>query len=196
MNIHVIVEGLLHDEGVGLPGKPGLAYTDSVGKVTVGCGRNLEDVGVTFAELSQILSPAGKHNFVDKAAVETEAQMRIDKRVCRFPSPSAFHRILGKPRLTDDDIELLLMKDIKRSVKDAENFYGDDWGVLPGEAQDVIVQVLFNLGLQGYMQFRKHIAAVRARAWHTAADELLDSRAARQTGQRYKRYADTLRGLA
>ena len=45
MNIELLKEELLRDEGLEL--KP---YTDTVGKTTIGVGRNLSDVGITRAE--------------------------------------------------------------------------------------------------------------------------------------------------
>lgn len=41
---------LIRDEGVRL--KP---YRDSVGKLTIGCGRNLDDVGISMTELDILL---------------------------------------------------------------------------------------------------------------------------------------------
>lgn len=45
-----LVEQLIRDEGISLH-----PYTDTVGKVTIGIGRNLTDVGITQAEATYLL---------------------------------------------------------------------------------------------------------------------------------------------
>lgn len=46
----LIVDDLIRDEGIRL--KP---YMDSVGKITIGCGRNLSDKGISHAEAMALL---------------------------------------------------------------------------------------------------------------------------------------------
>jgi lysozyme len=45
-----LVDLLIRDEGVRL--KP---YVDTIGKITIGCGRNLTDVGISYAEAMLLL---------------------------------------------------------------------------------------------------------------------------------------------
>ena len=89
----------------------------------------------------------------------------------------------------------MLEADVREAVRAAEVVFGNDWHDMPAPAKEVAVQVIFNVGLHGFSQFKKTIAAFRHHDWQKAA-ELLDSRAARQTGKRYVRYADTLRALS
>lgn len=51
MDITALTEELTRDEGLRL--KP---YKDSVGKLTIGVGRNLDDVGITAEEAKSLLS--------------------------------------------------------------------------------------------------------------------------------------------
>jgi lysozyme len=60
-----IIEQLRRDEGVRL--KP---YTDSVGKTTIGIGRNLTDVGISQDEASFLLK-----NDIDKATEQLAANL-------------------------------------------------------------------------------------------------------------------------
>jgi lysozyme len=57
MDLDALYSDLRRDEGVRL--RP---YVDSVGKVTIGCGRNLSDVGISDAEVTFLL-----HNDVSAA---------------------------------------------------------------------------------------------------------------------------------
>ena len=50
MNLGALTSQLLSDEGLRL--KP---YRDTVGKLTIGCGRNLDDVGITQDEAMLLL---------------------------------------------------------------------------------------------------------------------------------------------
>ena len=196
MNLNTIMINLIRDEGLGRPGQPGVAYKDSVGKLTVGAGRNLEDVGLTFRELADIVSPdRTAQDLCEKIALTLPSTLWTRKQRIFFKTHAGFHRVVGKENLTEADMKLLLEHDIQRAVNSAETLLGDDWGALPTEAQEVIVQVIFNLGLGGFSKFRKCILAMRNHDWRRAAEELLDSKAARQTGTRYHRYANTLRAL-
>ncbi len=51
MNLNLLIAELKRDEGVRL--KP---YTDTVGKLTIGCGRNLTDVGISEKESDYLLA--------------------------------------------------------------------------------------------------------------------------------------------
>ena len=96
--------------------------------------------------------------------------------------------------ISDDEADLLLSNDIDRVVSDAARLFGEDWqeSFTPVQ-QEVIVNLIFNLGIGTFQKFRKAIAAFKSGDMNTAADEILDSRAARQTGERYHRLAQALR---
>lgn len=67
------------------------------------------------------------------------------------------------------------------------------WSQLDGVRQRVLVNMAFNVGINGLMKFRKTLAAIQARDWATAAAEILDSNAARQLPVRYERLAEMMR---
>lgn len=58
--------------------------------------------------------------------------------------------------------------------------------------QDVVDAMCFNLGISRLLTFKKALAALKAGAWETAAEEMLDSKWARQVGDRAKRLAATI----
>ena len=67
---------------------------------------------------------------------------------------------------------------------------------LPSEAQEVIVNMCFNMGAPRLAKFKKFIAGVNAGDWNTAAIEMMDSRWAKQVGNRAVRLRDRIKALA
>lgn len=58
--------------------------------------------------------------------------------------------------------------------------------------QMVLVNMAFNLGLRGLLSFKNMIQAIKLRKWDEAAEQMLDSKYARQVGDRAKRLAEQL----
>jgi len=61
--------------------------------------------------------------------------------------------------------------------------------------KNVIVNMLFNLGLPRLLKFKKMLKALREHDYERAADEMLDSKWAKQVGQRAERLAKTMRWI-
>jgi lysozyme len=59
--------------------------------------------------------------------------------------------------------------------------------------REVLVEMIFQLGLNGVLGFKKMIEALEAMDYEKAADEILDSKAARQCPERFQEYADLMR---
>lgn len=113
-------------------------YVDSVGKLTIGIGRNLTDKG-----------------------------------------------------LSQDEILLMLRNDVRDVENDLERL---SWfTALDDIRRLVIADMAFNLGLSRLLGFKKAIAALRVGDFKTAADEMLDSKWARQVGKRADRLAHMMR---
>lgn len=125
---------LIRHEGLSL--KP---YRCPAGRLTIGVGRNIEDVGVTELEAMLMLSN-------DMARVEKEA-------IGSFP----WFKSLSIAR------------------------------------QDVVLNMLFNMGLARFKGFKKMIAALIDGNFNKAADEMLDSKWASQVGIRAKELASMMR---
>lgn len=104
-------------------------------------------------------------------------------------------RNLDDTGLDDNEVNYLLDGDIERCIASALSVF-PYFHHLPDAAQHVIVNMLFQLGEAGFRQFKRFIEAVETKRWHHAADEVLDSRAARQTPARFNRHAEALRNLA
>ena len=85
--------------------------------------------------------------------------------------------------LSPDEIDYLLQNDINRCVR--ELAYALDWfSSLDGVRQDAMVNLCFNLGLSRLMQFKLALDAMERGEYHRAAAEFLDSRWAKQVGNR------------
>ena len=67
------------------------------------------------------------------------------------------------------------------------------WTGLDDVRQMVLVNMAYNMGVDGLMEFKKMLAALRAGNDNTAADEMLNSTWAGQVGDRATRLANMMR---
>ena len=133
INLQRMLDLLVQHEGLRL--KP---YRCTAGKLTIGVGRNLEDVGISEEEAMTLLA-----NDISRV---------IEDLVMSIP---AFTQL----------------NEIRRRV---------------------LIDMGFNLGIAGLMKFRLMLAAIEEGNYRKAADEMLDSRWARQVGQRATRLANMM----
>lgn len=134
MNIDLLSQELTRDEG-----KRNKAYVDTVGKQTIGVGRNITDVG-----------------------------------------------------LSDDEILMLLKNDIARVLAELDKAI--PWFRSMSEVrQRVLANMSFNLGLPTLLQFKATLGAMQAGRYDDAASGMMDSKWARQVGQRAVRLAQMMR---
>lgn len=131
-------ERLMVHEGIELKpyldccGKPWRECTcapEKKGKLTIGVGRNLDDVGISQDEAMHLLS-----------------------------------------------------NDIAKAREDADTFYW--FGNLDQPRQDVIVEMVFNLGLVTFREFKEMIKATANGNYHLASAEMMSSHWASQVGMR------------
>lgn len=91
--------------------------------------------------------------------------------------------------ITQEQADYLLDYFIDLAEKELSVLFGDQWEALSPLRQEVLVNLHFNLGLPRLKAFRKMISAIRNESWAEAAEQMLDSKAAKQTGNRYRRLA-------
>ena len=104
----------------------------------------------------------------------------------------------GKPvgtSITEDRVNAVFDKDVAVMVDEAKKIF-PNLDTLPEEAQQVIVNMTFNMGRPRLSQFKKFIAGVNAGDWNKAAVEMMDSRWAKQVGARAERLRDRIKALA
>ena len=85
--------------------------------------------------------------------------------------------------LSPDEIDYLLANDVERV--EAELLAAFNWYKMLGDARkDAMMDMCFNMGLPRLMLFKKALAAMAKGDYVTASAEFLDSRWAKQVGQR------------
>ena len=85
--------------------------------------------------------------------------------------------------------------DIQSVLRDCNVLYSD-FHNLPEEAQQVIANMMFNLGRPRLSKFAGMKRGVDARDWNQAADEMVDSAWYRQVTNRADRLVERIRALA
>ena len=97
--------------------------------------------------------------------------------------------------LDEDICDMILDKKLNKLIKDVDNKFSfmDDIAV---EAQDVVYEMCYQLGINGFSKFKKTIAYLRDENYKMAAIEMLDSRWAKQTPNRAKRLSNIIKDLA
>lgn len=100
---------------------------------------------------------------------------------------------VGTP-ISEERVNEWFQKDLESVMLDCKLLYGD-WNTLPGEAQQIIANMMFNMGRPRLSKFKGMKAGVDARDWNRAADEMLDSRWAKQVPNRANRLIDRMRSI-
>ena len=86
-------------------------------------------------------------------------------------------------------------EDVQKYIDESKKVF-PNLDSLPEEAQQVIVNMCFNMGAPRLSKFKKFIAGVNDGNWSTAAVEMMDSRWATQVGVRAERLRDRIQALA
>ena len=89
-------------------------------------------------------------------------------------------------KVSQEVVDLYYEDDFNKHLAEAIHVFGTDEAFynLPENIQHVIVNMCFNMGAPRLSGFKKFIGGVNAGDWKTAAVEMMDSRWARQVGDR------------
>jgi lysozyme len=90
--------------------------------------------------------------------------------------------------LSDDEIDYLLMNDLKRVEIDLDKHL-PWWSQLDTVRQRVLIDMCFNLGIKGLLGFKNTLAYVKAGQYKQAKTNMLKSKWASQVGKRAQRLA-------
>jgi lysozyme len=85
--------------------------------------------------------------------------------------------------VTEDEAMYLLDNDIKRVMSQLDEYW-TVWRSFPEKAQLCCVDMTFQMGIKGFMGFRRTRALMEMGMWLEASEELLDSKYAIQTPNR------------
>ena len=97
--------------------------------------------------------------------------------------------------VSSDRVAEAFESDIQSVLRDCNILYSD-FHNLPEEAQQVIANMMFNLGRPRLSKFAGMKRGVDARDWNQAADEMVDSNWYRQVTNRADRLVERVRALA
>ena len=95
-------------------------------------------------------------------------------------------RCLDKNGISEDEAMYLLENDIQRVVDNLDKIW-EVWRSFPVPAQEVCVDCTFQMGITGFMNFRRTRALMEMGAWLEASEEILRSKYAVQTPNRAAR---------
>ena len=90
----------------------------------------------------------------------------------------------------------ILEKDLENAISGAEELLKEC--NLPSLANEIVVEMVFQLGKTGVSKFRNFLAALQGDSpqWLKASEEMLDSRWAKQTPNRAKGMSEVIASLA
>ena len=96
--------------------------------------------------------------------------------------------------VSEDRVNEAFDADVEIVLSDCNILY-PDFGDLPEEAQQIIANMMFNLGRPRLSKFVGMKRGVDAKDWNSAADEMVDSRWYRQVGARAERLVNRMREI-
>jgi len=101
---------------------------------------------------------------------------------------------LGTP-ISESRVIEAFEQDCENVLRDCIILY-EDFSSLPEEAQQVIANMMFNMGRPRLSKFKGMKRGVDSRDWNAAADEMVDSAWYRQVTNRANRLVERIRALA
>lgn len=87
-------------------------------------------------------------------------------------------------KITAEQVEDIFIQDLAIAIADAKIVFGEVWEEFPDMAQEVFINMIFNLGRHRFLKFKKTILYAHQQKWDMVAIEMLDSRWAKQVGTR------------
>ena len=101
-------------------------------------------------------------------------------------------RNLEDTGITQAEAHFMLEGDIARIMRELDQHF-PEWRELSEVRQMVILNMCFNIGTFGFLNFKRTIAYVREQRFDDAAEEMLRSQWAEQVGDRAKRLSAAMR---
>ena len=101
----------------------------------------------------------------------------------------------GKPlgtRISEERVRECFDRDVQSVLRDCKLLY-KDFDELPEEVQQIVANMMFNMGYGRLSKFKGMKAGVDAKDWNRAADEMVDSRWYKQVTNRAQRLVDRMR---
>ena len=93
--------------------------------------------------------------------------------------------------LDEDVCDIILQRLLTKKELQVNNRFGWYDG-LPQEAKDIVINMVYQLGLSGFSKFKKTIHYISEHQWTAASIEMLDSLWAKQTPNRAKELSERM----
>ena len=110
-----------------------------------------------------------------------------------IPSDKEYREDVGT-RVSEERVRECFDKDVESVLRDCTLLYKDFYE-LPEEAQQIIANMMFNMGYTRLSKFKGMKKGVDARDWNKAADEMVDSRWYKQVTNRADRLVERMRNI-
>ena len=97
--------------------------------------------------------------------------------------------------VSEERVREAFEEDLNTMISECEILFEARWNNFPDELQEVLVNMMFNLGRPRLGKFKKFIGHLENHHWKLASEEMLDSKWARQVGNRAIRLSDRVAKL-
>lgn len=99
-----------------------------------------------------------------------------------------------KMPISEKEAEMLLIARLNSKMREIETKQ-PIYNALSETAKDIILEMCYQMGVNGVLKFKNMWAALKDGDYETAADEMLDSMWAKQTPNRAEDLADKMRAI-
>jgi lysozyme len=140
-----------------------------------------------------------RQKIMDQLAIDEGKRLDVYKDSLGFLTVGIGHLVLSgdglheRDVITEEKCKELFEHDFERAIREV-NMLFNDIETYPEQIQDVLVNLMFNMGPLRLLGFHYFIAAIKARDFNEAANQLRGSLWYTQVGERAVRIVATVRG--
>jgi lysozyme len=147
------------------------------------------------------MSPDGRNRVFEQLKIDEGVVYEVYKDHLGYPTFGVGHLILesdpehGQPvgtGVSEDRIASAFEHDLDTAISECVVLYKESWEGFPEAVQEILINMMFNMGRPRLSQFKKMNAALEAGDWKTASVEGRDSRWYNQVGDRANRLMSRL----
>ena len=150
------------------------------------------------------MSPEARQRIFEQLKIDEGVVYEIYLDHLGLPTFGVGHLVLesdpehGKPvgtPVSNERAASAFEHDLDTAIGECEILYNDEWDTFPEEVQEILVNMLFNVGRPRLSKFVKMNDALRTGDWKTAAVEGRDSLWHKQVGNRAERLMTRLEAV-
>tara|TARA_A100001515_G_scaffold143864_1_gene146222 strand:- start:1612 stop:2058 length:447 start_codon:yes stop_codon:yes gene_type:complete len=105
-----------------------------------------------------------------------------------------YDKPVGTP-VSEERVNELFDKDVQVTIEECEQLFGN-FNDLPEEVQQILANMMFNLGRPRLSKFRKLCKAVAEKNWQECATQMYDSKWRMQVPKRAERLIERMKAVA